>query len=94
VRLEGLGQLKKSNDLPACSIVPQPITLPRASLLEIKWTEIKKRFPHTVKHMNSCRYMSIRIIPLHYIAIASGVQIAVMLLWREAKKQMEMEETV
>jgi hypothetical protein len=37
-RLEGLGQLKKSNDLirnrtrglPACSIVPQPTTLPRA----------------------------------------------------------------
>jgi hypothetical protein len=37
VRLEGLGQLKKSNDLfgngtrglPACSIVPQPTTLPR-----------------------------------------------------------------
>jgi hypothetical protein len=36
--LEGLGQLKKSNDLigdrirdlPACSIVPQPTTLPRA----------------------------------------------------------------
>jgi hypothetical protein len=36
VRLEGLGQLKKSNDLigirycdlPACSIVPQPTTLP------------------------------------------------------------------
>jgi hypothetical protein len=39
VRLEGLGQLKKSNDLigyrtrdlPACSIVPQPTTLPRAA---------------------------------------------------------------
>jgi hypothetical protein len=39
VRLEGLGQLKKSNDLigngnkdlPACNIEPQPITLPRAS---------------------------------------------------------------
>jgi hypothetical protein len=37
VRLEGLGQLKKiyligtlTRDLPACSIVPQPITLPRA----------------------------------------------------------------
>jgi hypothetical protein len=37
VRLEGLGQLKKSNYLienrtrylPACSIVPQPTTLPR-----------------------------------------------------------------
>jgi hypothetical protein len=38
VRLEGLGQLKKSNefigirtrDLPACSIVSQPTTLPHA----------------------------------------------------------------
>jgi hypothetical protein len=37
VRLEGLGQLKKihligtrTHDLPACSIVPQPTTLPRA----------------------------------------------------------------
>jgi hypothetical protein len=38
VRLEGLGQLKKSNNLignrtrnlPACSTVPQPSTLPRA----------------------------------------------------------------
>jgi hypothetical protein len=37
VRLEGLGQQKKSNnlignqtrDLPACSTVPQPTTLPR-----------------------------------------------------------------
>jgi hypothetical protein len=28
VRLEGLGQFKKSSDLPACSIVPQPTTLP------------------------------------------------------------------
>jgi hypothetical protein len=35
--LEGLGQLKnpvtsesKTRDLPACSIVPQPTTLPRA----------------------------------------------------------------
>jgi hypothetical protein len=37
VRLEGLGQLKKihligtrTRDLPLCSIVPQPTTLPRA----------------------------------------------------------------
>jgi hypothetical protein len=41
VRLEGLGQLKKSNylvgnrtrNLPACSRVPQPTTLPRAVLV-------------------------------------------------------------
>jgi hypothetical protein len=38
VRLEGLGQLKKihligirTRDLAACSIVPQPTTLPRAN---------------------------------------------------------------
>jgi hypothetical protein len=37
LRLEGLGKLKKihligtrTRDLPACSIVPQPTTLPRA----------------------------------------------------------------
>jgi hypothetical protein len=46
VRLEGLGQLKKSNDLignrtrdlPTCSIVPQPTTLPHAPLT---WTMFK-----------------------------------------------------
>jgi hypothetical protein len=39
VRLEELGQLKKSTssgfetrDLPVCSIVPQPTTLPRAQM--------------------------------------------------------------
>jgi hypothetical protein len=41
MRLEGLGQLKKksnnlignrNHDLPACSIVPRPTTLPRALL--------------------------------------------------------------
>jgi hypothetical protein len=43
VRLEGLGQLKKSNDLirtqtrdlPACSIMPQPTKLPRAQLIHV-----------------------------------------------------------
>jgi hypothetical protein len=43
VRLEGLGKLKKSNDLignrtrdlPACSILPQTTTLPRAPLSEV-----------------------------------------------------------
>jgi hypothetical protein len=40
MRLEGLGKLKRSHligtqsrDLPACSIVPQPTTLPRAPQL-------------------------------------------------------------
>jgi hypothetical protein len=42
VRLEGLGKLKnpphpviRTGDLPACSIVPQPTTLPRAPKDEI-----------------------------------------------------------
>jgi hypothetical protein len=42
VRLEGLGKMKKSTssrtrsgDLPACSIVPQPTTIPRAPLPEV-----------------------------------------------------------
>jgi hypothetical protein len=43
MRLEGLGKLKKSNDLigirtrdlPACSVVPQPTTLPRAPIITI-----------------------------------------------------------
>jgi hypothetical protein len=42
VRLEGLVQLKKihligtqNRDLPVCSIVPQPTTLPREVLLSI-----------------------------------------------------------
>jgi hypothetical protein len=42
VRLEGLGELKnpmapignRTRDLPICSIVPQPTTLPRAPGLE------------------------------------------------------------
>jgi hypothetical protein len=50
VWLEGLGLLKKFNiignrtrDLQACSIVPQPTTLPPDSLmmLKIKWTKLK-----------------------------------------------------
>jgi hypothetical protein len=46
VRLEGLGKLKKiyligtrTRDLPACSIVPQPIPLPRAP--PFYWIRIK-----------------------------------------------------
>jgi hypothetical protein len=42
MRLEGLGKLKKSNDLignqtcelPACSIASQPTTLPRTPIVE------------------------------------------------------------
>jgi hypothetical protein len=50
VRLQALGQLKKTNDiignrtryLPACSIVPQPTTLPRAPPSYIFYTLFSK----------------------------------------------------
>jgi hypothetical protein len=50
VRLEGLGQLKKkihligtrTRDLPACSIVPEPTTLPRAPQLYLYKIEINE----------------------------------------------------
>jgi hypothetical protein len=51
VRLEGLGKLKKSTlsgtrtrDLPACSIMPQPTTLPRSLLAwePSSWPDLKK----------------------------------------------------
>jgi hypothetical protein len=53
VPLEGLGKLKKSNDLigtrtrdlPACGIVPQPTTLPRALRVN-KGTAIISDFQH------------------------------------------------
>jgi hypothetical protein len=56
VRLEGLGQLKTSNglignrtrELPACSIVPQPTTLPRPHCLEI--IHLQKCFPLQQMH--------------------------------------------
>jgi hypothetical protein len=41
VRMEGLGQLKnpyhriRNRDVPACSILPQPTTLPRAPVTSI-----------------------------------------------------------
>jgi hypothetical protein len=57
VRLEALGKLKKSTssgtrtgDLPACSIVPQPTTLPRAPIMPC--SPVKTRF-----HQNRRRYI-------------------------------------
>jgi hypothetical protein len=57
VRLEGLGELKKSNyligsgtpDLPVCSIVPEPTTLQRASIsiyiyMQRKFITFSRRF--------------------------------------------------
>jgi hypothetical protein len=61
VRLEGLGQLKKSNDLigtrtsylPACSIVPQPTTLPRAPLHHQDQQKYNKCVVSTDIHLNT-----------------------------------------
>jgi hypothetical protein len=67
VRLEGLGKLKKANDianqtrdLPVCSIVPQPTTLPRApyqqmhELFHLKitifWNVMQSSLVDTDKH--------------------------------------------
>jgi hypothetical protein len=66
--LEGLGKLKKSNDLlgirtsdlPACSILPQPPTLPRATdndeiFEKIKWSlaqNVPTRLNHCYKLMS------------------------------------------
>jgi hypothetical protein len=62
VQLEGLGQLVKTNniieirtrDLPACSLVPQPTTLPRAPkfTFTVHFNELlMNRFINAVKHM-------------------------------------------
>jgi hypothetical protein len=55
MRLEGLGKLKKNStsfgtltgDLPACSIVPQPTTLPRAPLVTLWNIIISQNFEIT-----------------------------------------------
>jgi hypothetical protein len=63
VRLEGLGNLKKSTssgtrtgDLPACSIVPQPTTLPRAPFHMCVWNLVMLSEEHILnmwtKHQN------------------------------------------
>jgi hypothetical protein len=59
VRLEGLGKLKKytpswtqTGDLPACSIVPQPTTLPRAPTKTIRTILIPYRM-QTLKVVQS-----------------------------------------
>jgi hypothetical protein len=52
VRLEGLDQLKivhligtRTRDLPACSIVPQPTTLPRAPIFKVTIINFKFVLP-------------------------------------------------
>jgi hypothetical protein len=61
MKLEGLGQLKKSNnfmgnqtrDLPACSTVPQPTTLPREQGAENTWTQKDQRKLLANYHQNN-----------------------------------------
>jgi hypothetical protein len=57
VWLEGFGQLKKihligtrTRDLPACSIVPQPTTLPRAPTVIPKGNLIQNLKGHDFKY--------------------------------------------
>jgi hypothetical protein len=64
VRLEGLGQLKKfhlignrTSDLPACSIVPQPTTLPRAPYKTVQ-REILSLIINS--HLGSCTELKTR----------------------------------
>jgi hypothetical protein len=65
VRLEGLGQLKKihlmgtrTRDLPACSIVPQPTTLPRAPVLCSRTLKHKLTIEIAVKVKRTFGYLS------------------------------------
>jgi hypothetical protein len=70
VRLEGLGKLKKSNDLIgnrtrdllACSIMPQPTTIPRAPFSQ----KVRRRGTHTF--LNSCTYLFI-----YYVIVGGGL---------------------
>jgi hypothetical protein len=81
VRLEGLGQLKKSNylignltrDLPDCTIVPQPTTLPRApckSICNMKTMSAEICFlrhcnemPEILVHINNLRQINF-LVPI------------------------------
>jgi hypothetical protein len=71
VRLEVLGQLKKSNnfvenrtrDLPVCSIMPQPTTLPRTPDMYI--CNVSKGF--VWKTPRAIRYLNIVISPMGLI---------------------------
>jgi hypothetical protein len=65
VRLEGLGQLKKihligtwTRDLPACSIVPQPTTLPCAPEIHA-WI-----FLFFLHNFFPCRYFAWMLVPM------------------------------
>jgi hypothetical protein len=69
VRLEGLSKLKKkihligtrTRDLPACSIVPQPTTLPRPPILCESRNNIlaKRKKPEFFDHvLNDVIYLS------------------------------------
>jgi hypothetical protein len=78
VRLEGLGKLKtkstsfgtRTGDLPACSIVPQPTTLPRAPL------PLKHFNFYTVKgKVDSCLGTTIGSSGYHLCPLAGWVNI-------------------
>jgi hypothetical protein len=64
VRLEGLGQLKKIHligtrtcDLPACSIVPQPTTLPHANMYEREKNCFEEKFYRKMRDIFRVQYI-------------------------------------
>jgi hypothetical protein len=75
VRPEGLGELKKklnvlirsrTRDLPACSILPEPTTLPRAPISIL----INKYIYDVSLHLLSQHYVYFTILYKHSVAIA------------------------
>jgi hypothetical protein len=86
VGLEGLGQLQKihligtrSRDLPACNIVPQPTTLPRAPLITITMTPIQYIYVEarrlTLRKMWQARAVLIQFSIPSYIPADTGMLI-------------------
>jgi hypothetical protein len=79
VRLEVLGQLKKklwlhrerSGDLPACQIVPQPTTLPRAPSKVVPVLNSLNTDPHFLDRGFSCRCV-VRFMPRLLFSLVLG----------------------
>jgi hypothetical protein len=79
VQLEGLGKLKKSissgtriGDLPACSIMPQPTTLPRTRVTVRGEKEIAVCFEKAVMDLQEVTFM-----------LKAATFCGILRLWRE-----------
>jgi hypothetical protein len=87
VRLEGLGQLKKSNhliglrtrDLPACSIMPQPTTIPRVPLLFSVLREIFAPFLPYI--LGILRFLSVLYFRRRHPQASYGLAVTSWCLW-------------